>query len=52
MLRVIPHILKDAKDHSDSDHKKQVNNVIKTLFYGAYEEEIAVTIYLFWTEYT
>ena len=35
MLFVIPHIHKYAKDHSDSDHRKQVNNVIKTLFSGA-----------------
>ena len=38
MLCAIPHIRKDAKDHSDSDHRKQVNNVIKTLFYEASEE--------------
>ena len=38
MLCVIPHIRKDAKDHSYSDHRKQVNNVINTLFSGAYEE--------------
>ena len=52
MLCVIPHICKDAKDHSDSDHRKQVNNVIKTLFSGASEEEMAVTQDIFWTEYT
>ena len=52
MLFVIPHIRKDAKDHSDSDHRKQVKNVIKTLFSGSYEEEMAVTLDLFWTEYT
>ena len=34
MLCVIPHICKDEKDHSDSDHKKQVNNIINTLFHG------------------
>ena len=52
MLCVIPHIRKDAKYHSDSDHRKQVNNVIKTSFSGEYEEEIAVTQDIFWTEYT
>ena len=52
MLRVIPHIHKYAKYHSESDHRKQVNNVIKTLFSGASEEEMAVTQDLFWTEYT
>ena len=52
MLCVIPQIRKDAKDHSDSDHRKQVNNFIKTLFSGASEEEINVTLDLFWTEYT
>ena len=38
MLFVIPNICKDAKNHSDIDHRKQVNNVIKKLFYGASEE--------------
>ena len=52
MLCVIPHIRKDAKDHSDRDHRKQVKNVIKTLFYGAYEKEMAVTLDLIWNEYT
>ena len=52
MLCVIPHTLKDAKDHSHNYHRKQVNSVIKTLFYGASEEEMAVTLNLFWTEYT
>ena len=49
MLCVIPHIRKDAKDHSDSDHMNQVNNFINTLFYGSSEEEMAVTLDLFWT---
>ena len=52
MLFFIPHIRKDAKDHSDSDHRKQVNNVIKTLFSGASEEEMSVTQDIFWTDYT
>ena len=52
MLCVIPHIRKDAKDHSDSDHRKQVNNFIKTLFLGASEEEMAVTQDIFWTKNT
>ena len=52
MLCVITHIRKDAKYHSDSDHRKKVNNVIKTLFSGASEEEMAVTQDIFWTEYT
>ena len=38
MLCVIPHICKDAKDHSDRNHSKQVNNVIKILFSGSSEE--------------
>ena len=38
IICVIPHIHKDAKDHSNSDHMKQVNNVIKTLFHGVPEE--------------
>ena len=32
MLCVIPHIHKDARYHSYSDHRKQVNNVIKNYF--------------------
>ena len=47
MLCVINHIHEDAKYHSDSDHRKQVKNVINTLFYGASEEEMAVTLDLF-----
>ena len=52
MLCVIPHIHKYAKDHSDSDHRKQVKHVIKTSFYGASEDEMSVTQDIFWTEYT
>ena len=52
MLCVILHICKDAKYRSDRNHKKQVNNVIKTLFSGSSEEEMNVTLELFWTEYT
>ena len=51
MICVIEHIHKDAKDHSDSDNRKQVNNDIKILFSGASEEEMAVTQDIFWTEY-
>ena len=52
MLCVIPHIHKDAKYHSDSDHRKQFNNIIKTIFSGSSEEKMNVTIDVFWTEYT
>ena len=47
ILCVIPHIRKDAKDHSDSDHRKQVNNVIDALFSGLSEEEMDVTLDFF-----
>ena len=50
MICVIPHICKDAKYNSDSDHSKQVNNIIKTLFFGASEDKISVTQDIFWTE--
>ena len=43
VLCVIPHICKDEKDHSDIDHRKQVINVIKTLFHGVPEDEMDVT---------
>ena len=46
------YIRKDAKHHTDSEHRKQVNNVIKTIFCELYVEEMAVTQYLFLTEYT
>ena len=52
MLCVIPHICRDAKDHSNIDQRKQVNNVIKTLFHGVPEDEISFTQNMFWTEYT
>ena len=52
MLCVFPHICKDAKYHSDSNHRKQVKNVIKRLFYGLSEEYTNVTLDMFWTEYT
>ena len=51
MICVIPHIRKDAKYHSDSDHRKQVNNIIKILFHGVPKEKMAVTQDIFWTEY-
>ena len=34
MICVIPHIHKDAKDHSDRNNRKQVNNVIKIIFWS------------------
>ena len=43
IICVILHICKDVKYHSDSDHRKQVNNVIKTSFFGASVEEIDIT---------
>ena len=52
MLCVIIHIRKYTSDNSDDDHRKQVNNVIKTSLYGLSEDEFHVTIYLFWGEYT
>ena len=52
MLCVITRICKDAKDHLDSDHRKQVKNVIKTLFHGVPKDEMAVTQDILWIEYT
>ena len=51
MLCVINHIIKNAKYHSDSDNRKQVNNVIKNIN-GLSEDKITVTQELFWTDYT
>ena len=52
MLCVIPHIRKNAKYNSYSDHRQQVNNVNKKLFHAIPEDEMAVTQDIFWTEYT
>ena len=52
MLCVIPHIRKDASDHLDSDHRKQVNNVIRTLFHGLSEDESSLTLHFFYIAYT
>ena len=52
MLYVIPHIHKGARYHSESDHKKNINNLIKILFHGLYVYKMAVTQDLFWSEYT
>ena len=49
MLCGIPHICNDAKIHSDSDHMKQVNNLIKTLFHVFYVDNMAVPQDLSWT---
>ena len=43
MLYAIPHIHKDSKYHSDSDHRRHANNVIKTFFHGVPEDRMAVT---------
>ena len=43
MICVIPQIHKDARDNSDSDNRKQVNNFIRKLFYGASEDKMIVT---------
>ena len=47
MLCVIPHIRKDAKDNSHSDHRKQINIVIKALFHGKSEDKMNVTQEIF-----
>ena len=52
MLCVIIHIRKDVKDNSDSDHRNQVNNFIKTSFNGLPEDKMAVTQDIFFTECT
>ena len=52
MLCIMPPIRKYEKDHSDSNHRKQVNNFIKKLCFGASEEEMAVNQDIVWTEYT
>ena len=51
ILCVIPHIFKDAKDHSDTYNRKQANNLINTFFSGLSEDDIYFTQDIFWTEY-
>ena len=50
MICVIPHICKDANNHSDSDHSKHVKNVIKTLFRRLSGDKTAVTQDILCTE--
>ena len=52
MSCVIPHIRKYTKYCSDSEHRKQVKNLIKTFFHGLSVEKITFSQYLFWAEYT
>ena len=51
MLCVITHIRNDVIDKAYGNNKKQVNNVTKKLFYGLSEEELYVTLDLFWSAY-
>ena len=51
LLCVITNIFKASSDHSYSDHCKQVNRVIKTLFFGLSRNELNFTLDLFWTGY-
>ena len=51
MLCVIYHIHKNEKVYSDSDNRKQVKNVIKTLFRRLSEDEMYFTLDLFLSEY-
>ena len=46
MLCVIPYIIKYASDHSDSDNRKHINNVIKILFHGLYDDDLHFTLEL------
>ena len=48
MLCVITHIRNYSSDDSYSDHRKQVNNVVKKLFHGLYEYALHFKLYLFW----
>ena len=51
MLCAVTHICNDVIDNSDSNNKKHINNVIKTLFYGWSDDELHVS-HLFESEYT
>ena len=50
MLCVIPQIRKVPCDHSDGDHRKQFNSVIKKN-YGLSDGGFPFTLEMFWTEY-
>ena len=52
MLCVINQIHKDTIDNSDGDNRKQVNSIIKKLFYGLYKDKFHVNLDLFCNEYS
>ena len=52
MLCVIPHIRENLFKNSQNKHHIQVNNLIKTLFYGSTEKELHGNLDNFWREYT
>ena len=45
-------IHKDTKDHSYSDNRNPVNNVMKKIFHGGPEDKMAVTQDIVLTEYS
>ena len=47
MVCVIPHIFKDSGDNFDVDHRKQVNNITKTLYGVLSEDEFAYCSIIF-----
>ena len=51
MSFVITKICNGVIDNSDGNHRKQVNNVIETLFYGLSEDGLTVNLDLFWSDY-
>ena len=48
---VIPHIREDVFKNSNRKHHIQVNNFIKTLFYGSSEKDLHGNLDTFWSEY-
>ena len=49
---LFPTLAKTQKYNSYSDHRKQVNNVIKTLFHEVPEDKMDITQEIFCAEYT
>ena len=49
MLCVISHITEDVLKNTENKNHIQLNNAIKTLFYGSTEKELHGTLDTFWS---
>ena len=51
MSCVVPHIIEDVFNISNGKHHIQVNDGIKSFYYGSSEKELYETLDTFWSEY-